>query len=134
MFARIGEFATAPGEEIARIFALELRGDGGNDTIQQLAVAARELFGDVDFTAMKKSKLNELFAAWLALMEGQRNAMGAEFCDIFEMSCEKGFRAIIDEAEFQLGEDEFTTWMEKLSALPSHYDRAMLAFLDRNNL
>jgi len=58
--------------------------------------------------------------------------MDAEFRDIFDMSCEKGFRAIIDEAEFQLGEDEFTAWVEKLSALPSHFDRAMLVFLDHN--
>lgn len=92
----------------------------------------RELFGDVDFTAMKEGKPDELFAAWLTLMEGQRNEMDAEFRDIFEMSCEKGYRAIIDEAEFQLGEDEFTAWVEKLSAMPSHFDRAMLVFLDHN--
>lgn len=131
MFASIGEFATTPGEEIARILRSN---SAAMAVIQQLAVAACELFGDADFTAMKKGKLNELFAAWLTLMKGQRNAMDAEFCDIFEMSCEKGFLVIIDETEFQLGEDEFTTWMEKLSALPSHYDRTMLVFLDRNNL
>lgn len=56
-----------------------------------------ELFGDVDFTAIKEGKPDELFAAWLTLMEGQRNTMDAEFLDIFEMSCEKEFRAIIDE-------------------------------------
>jgi len=48
------------------------------------------------------------------------------------MSCEKGFRAIIDEAEFQLDEDDFIAWVDKLSALPSHFDRAMLVFLDHN--
>ena len=93
---------------------------------------ARGLFNDLDFAAMKEGKPDELFAAWLTLMEGQRNAMDAEFRDIFEMSCEKGFRAIIDEAEFQMDEDEFTAWVEKLSALPSHYERAMLVFLDHN--
>jgi len=75
---------------------------------------ARGLFNDLDFSAMKEGKPDELFAAWLTLMEGQRNAMDAEFRDIFEMSCEKGFRAIIDEAEFQLGEDMFTAWVERL--------------------
>jgi len=93
---------------------------------------ARGLFNDLDFAAMKEGKPDELFAAWLTLMEGQRNAMDAEFRDIFEMSCEKGFRAIIDEAEFQMDEDEFTAWVEKLSALPNHYERAMLVFLDHN--
>jgi hypothetical protein len=60
---------------------------------------ARGLFGDLDFSAMKETQPDELFAAWLDLPDGQRNEMDAEFRDIFELSCEKGFRAIIDEAE-----------------------------------
>ncbi len=93
----------------------------------------RELFGDLDFSAMKEGKPDELFAAWLTLTEAQRNAMDAEFRDIFDMSCEKGFRAIIDEAEYQMDEDEYTAWVEKLSALPGHYERAMATFLDHKN-
>ena len=77
------------------------------------------LFSDLDFVAMKEGKPDELFVAWLALPDKQRNAMDAEFREIFEMSCEKGFRAVIDEAEFQLDEEEFTAFVEKLSALPS---------------
>lgn len=92
----------------------------------------RELFGDLDFSAMKEGKPDELFAAWLTLTEAQRNAMDAEFRGIFDMSCEKGFRAIIDEAEFQMDEDEFTAWVEKLSAIPGHFERAMLVYLDHN--
>lgn len=56
-----------------------------------------ELFGDLDFVAMKEGKPGALFAAW-HLPEERCNAMDAKFRDIFEMSCEKGFRAIIDEA------------------------------------
>lgn len=93
---------------------------------------ARGLFNDLDFTAMKEGKPDVLFEAWLLLPEAQRNAMDAEFIGIFEMSCEKGFRAIIDEAEFQMDEDVFTAWVEKLSALPGHFDRAMIAFLDHD--
>ena len=92
----------------------------------------RELFGDLDFSAMKEGKPDELFTAWLTLTEAQRNAMDAEFRGIFEMSCEKGFRAIIDEAEFQMDEDDFTAWVEKLSAIPGHFERAMLVYLDHN--
>lgn len=92
----------------------------------------RELFDDLDFSAMKEGKPDELFAAWLTLTEAQRNAMDAEFRGIFDMSCEKGFRAIIDEAEFQMDEDEFTAWVEKLSAIPGHFERAMLVYLDHN--
>ena len=65
----------------------------------------RGLFGDLDFSAMKETQSDELFAAWLYLPDGQRNKMDAEFRDIFELSCEKGFRAIIDEAEWHFTTD-----------------------------
>ena len=60
--------------------------------------------------------------------------MDAEFRDIFEMSCEKGFRAIIDEASWHLREtpDARVSFVEMLSALHNHYERAMVTFLDRN--
>ncbi|HEV3116218.1 MAG TPA: hypothetical protein VGY58_04145 [Gemmataceae bacterium] len=44
----------------------------------------RGLFGDLDFSAMKETKPDELFTAWLYLPDGQRNKMDAEFRDIFE--------------------------------------------------
>jgi len=93
------------------------------------------LFGDVDFATMKEGKPDELFAAWLALPDNQRNEMDAEFRDIFEMSCEKGFQAIIDEANWQMREnqDALKTFIEKLSALSNHYERAMVTFLDHNS-
>jgi hypothetical protein len=94
----------------------------------------RGLFGDMDFSAMKEGKPDELFQAWLALPDPQRNKMDAEFRDIFEMSCEKGFQAIIDEAGWQMREtpDALQTFIEKLSALSNHYERAMMTFLDHN--
>ena len=58
----------------------------------------RGLFGDLDFSAMKETQPDELFSAWLTLPDIRRNDMDAEFQDIFELSCEKGFRAILDEA------------------------------------
>jgi hypothetical protein len=42
---------------------------------------ARGLFGDLDFSAMKETQPDELFAAWLSLTDGQRNEMDAEFRD-----------------------------------------------------
>jgi hypothetical protein len=94
----------------------------------------RGLFGDLDFVAMKEAKPDELFTAWLALSDDQRNVMEAEFRDIFEMSCEKGFRAIVDEARWHLREtqDVLTSFMEAMSSLPSHYERAMVTFLEHN--
>ena len=94
----------------------------------------RGLFSDLDFSAMKESQPDELFAAWLDLSDIQRNEMDAEFRDIFELSCEKGFRAIIDEAEWHLtaGPDAGTGFVENLAALANHYERAMVTFLDHN--
>jgi hypothetical protein len=73
---------------------------------------------NIDFAAMNGGKPDELFTAWLALPDVQRNKMDAEFQDIFEMSGEKGFRAIIDEAEWQMQEnpDDLKSFIGKLSA------------------
>ena len=95
----------------------------------------RGLLGDIDFGAMKEGKPDELFAAWLELPDGQRNEMDAEFRDIFEMSCEKGFRAIIDEASWQLrGDHELLAgFVDTLSDLSNHFERAIITFLDYNS-
>jgi len=90
------------------------------------------LFGGLDFAAMKEGKPDALFAAWHYLSEQQRNTMDAEFREIFEMSCEKGCRAIIEEAHWQMSEcpEGLASFIESLSALPNHYHRAMVAYLD----
>lgn len=48
--------------------------------------------------------------------------------DIFEMSCEKGFKAIIDDAKWQIQTepDKDYGFIEALSAESSHYHHAML--------
>ncbi|MBU0657161.1 MAG: hypothetical protein KJ914_18720 [Gammaproteobacteria bacterium] len=93
----------------------------------------RGLFaGDVDFAAMKEGKPDELFTAWLALPDEQRNLMDAEFRDIFGMSCEKGFRAILDEAEYHLRDEDLLAFVERMSEVSNHYERAMTTFLDHN--
>jgi hypothetical protein len=60
--------------------------------------------------------------------------MDTEFRDIFELSCEKGFRAILDEAEWHLAAEPqaYKEFVEKLAALANHYERAMITFLDHN--
>ena len=93
---------------------------------------ARDLFHDLDFATMKETQPEKLFTAWLELPDGKRNTMDAEFRDIFEMSCEKGFRAILDEAEWRLVADPqgHTEFVDKLAALANHCERAMITFLD----
>ena len=94
---------------------------------------ARELFGDLDFVAMKETQPDALFDAWLGVPDALRNELDAEFRAIFELSCEKGFRAILDESEWHLPDDtERTAFVEKLAALSNHFERAMITFLDHN--
>ena len=92
----------------------------------------RGVFGELDFAAMKEGKPDALFDAWLALPDGPRNDIDAELRDIFTLCCEKGFLAILDEARWQLREEPeaITQLVEKLSALPNHFERAMVIFLD----
>ena len=92
----------------------------------------RSLFEDMDFSAMKEGRPDELFNAWLGLPDDQRHAIDAEFRDIYEMSCEKGFRAIIDEAAWQWrgNPESLAEFVATMSALPNHYERAMTTFLD----
>ena len=87
---------------------------------------------DLGWLAIKETDPKELFEAWLALPDEQRNTMDVEFAEIFEMSCEKGFRAIIDEASWhmQAEPDALTGFIETLSDLPNHYHRAMVTYLD----
>jgi hypothetical protein len=93
------------------------------------------LFCDLDFATMKEGKPDELFDAWLALDDSQHLRIDAELQEIFEMSCEKGFRAIIEEAGWHLqdNQEELTSFITNLSALPNHYERAMITFLDHKD-
>jgi hypothetical protein len=127
--------ASEGGENMARHYS------SAKDFFRQMpnALLARYFQGrgcllDLDFAAMKESKPDELFAAWLGLPDNQRNEMDMEFWEIFEMSCEKGLRAIIDEATWQMREtpDALTSFVETLSDLSNHYERAMITFLDHN--
>jgi hypothetical protein len=87
---------------------------------------------ELDFAALKEAQPEELFTSWLELLEVQRNRMDAEFREIFAMSCEKGFRAILDEAAWHLEAEPqaFAELVEKLASLANHYERAMVTFLD----
>jgi hypothetical protein len=95
----------------------------------------RELFSDLDFAAMKETQPEALFAAWLELPDAQRKPMDAEFLEIFDMSCEKGFCAIRDEAGWHLGAESqaHTEFVDKLAALANHHERAMVTFLDHDS-
>jgi hypothetical protein len=92
----------------------------------------RGLFRDLDFTAMKETKPEVLFTAWMDLPEDQRHGMDAEFAEIFEMSCEKGWAALRDEAQWQLKHDpvELDDFITSMANLDGYPHRAMLTFLE----
>ncbi len=93
---------------------------------------ARGVLADLDFTAMKETQTEGLFAAWLELPEGQRNEMDADFSEIHALSCEKGWCAIRDEAQWRFREepDAFTAFVERMGNLDGHFERAMVTFLE----
>ncbi len=72
------------------------------------------------------------FAAWLELTEERRKTLEREFREIFEMSCEKGNCAILDEANrlWRDDPDRLSTFIETLSLQPSHCHRALVTRLN----
>ena len=94
----------------------------------------RGLLTEFDFAGMKEGKVEPLFESWLQLPVSVRNPMDTELREIFEMSCEKGWKAILDEANEQLGDkpEVLITFIEAFAALPNHYERAMRTFLDHH--
>ncbi len=90
------------------------------------------LFKDFNFSAMTGAKLDELFGAWLYLPEGERKRIEGEFQEIFALSRDAAMPAIIHEAAWQMRNElgAHAAFVEMFSALPNHYERAMVAFLD----
>lgn len=92
---------------------------------------ARGVLADFDFAAMKETRIEPLFEAWMALPEAQRAKMEADLREVADMSNEKGVKAIIDEALFHLDdESEHPAFVALLMELPDHHDRAMTTYLN----
>lgn len=88
----------------------------------------------IDVKGLADIKPQILFEAWMNLTECQRNSMDAEFRDIFDLSCEKGFKAIIDEAQWHLRNDlkGLAALIKELAGLANHFERAMVTYLDHH--
>ncbi len=116
-------FRRAPNELLDRYFL---------DRERLAEFLDRERFAELNIAGMKATKVDDLFKAWLDLSSAKRNMMESEFCEIHALSNEKGFLAIIDEASWHLSTEpgKHASFVEMLSALPNHYHRAMVTFLD----
>ena len=90
------------------------------------------VLGEIDWATLNEVSPDSLFQAGLALPDDQRKGMDADFAEIFELSCEKGFRAIIDEASWHMKSrpEALTEFIGNLSRLPNHFHRAMITYLD----
>lgn len=93
---------------------------------------ARGVLVGLDFAGMKGTQIDGLFAAWLELPERQRNEMDADFREIHALSCEKGWCAIRDEAQWHFRDepDALMAFVETMGGLGDHSERAMATFLD----
>jgi hypothetical protein len=87
---------------------------------------------ELDFSSMKETRIDGLFAAWLELPEDQRKKMDADFSEIHALSCEKGWCAIRDEAQWQWEKEPeaYTAFVERMGNLDGHFERAMVTFLE----
>lgn len=88
-----------------------------------------------DLAALENTTPKQLFEAWLLIPDEPRKGMDADFREIFELSCEKGFCAIRDEAEWQLltlarDPQAHAAFVDKLAGMSNHFERAMVTFLD----
>ena len=92
----------------------------------------RGLFGELNFGEMSETSPEALLAAWGELPERQRRELEAEFRQVFEMSCEKGIRTLLDEARWcwPEGSRELEVFIGALSSQPGHFHRAMAALLE----
>jgi len=90
------------------------------------------LLDKFDFSKLKEGNPDPLFRAWLELPATERGLMDADFQEIFAMSCEKGTKAIIDEARYWIvtrAGEPMEPFMDWISGLRNHYDRAFQTFL-----
>ena len=93
---------------------------------------ARGVFADLDIAALPEPQPDALWVAWLTLDDTQRHAMDTAFRDIAALSCEKGCRAILDDAAwyFSTNQEAHAAFVEQLASLANHGERAMTTFLD----
>ncbi|MDZ7749401.1 MAG: hypothetical protein U5K43_11790 [Halofilum sp. (in: g-proteobacteria)] len=82
---------------------------------------------------MKETKPDELFGGLAGAAGGSAKTDGRGVTGHLRAGpARPGLRAIIDEAEWQMQADPeaLTEFIETLSALPNHYHRAMVTYLD----
>ena len=98
--------------------------------------AAKGVFAELDFGAMKQTEPAPLIAAWNALPDQQRAALEAELRAVHAMSNKKGLGAIQDAARTVLEDDQLAleAFMARLVGMDDYSTQAMTAYLEQATL
>ena len=82
--------ATAPGDnQLARHYPTRAFFRQMPNDLLARYFRRRGLFEDVDFAGLGETRPEALFAAWLALADQDRNAMEADFWEVFESAARR---------------------------------------------
>lgn len=81
---------------------------------------------------MLETKTEALFSAWLGLPDEKRAGIEATLREVFDLSCENGSCAILDEARWQLklSPEGLEALVKGLAELPNRFHRAMPVYPD----
>lgn len=89
---------------------------------------SHEYLPDFDFNALNGNDKEALFHAWLNLPDEIKNQIDTIFQDIFDLSCEKGIKAINGTIESET--NGVHSIRHKLAEIPNNYDRAFTVYLE----
>ena len=98
--------------------------------------AARELTLEIDFGSLETSSVEPLAEAVRALVDAERQKVDADFRDIDAIASERGYRAMMDEADWHIrnnptkyGHDR--DLRQRLAIMENDHERAMWVFVNR---
>lgn len=76
--------------------------------------SARAVLQEFDFAAIKETKINALFDAWMDLPEAARGRLESELREICDRACAVGTQAILDETEFHLDDGKLAEFRDEV--------------------
>ena len=99
-------------------------------------LAGRELTLEIDFGSLETSSVEPLAAAVRELGDAERQKVDADFRDIDAVASERGYRAMMDEADWHIRNNPATCRQDhdlrqRLAIMENDHERAMWVFVNR---